>query len=228
MKTGNKVSTSEGKQGYIQEISNGELSVCLLTNRQQSRNEWFSKEQITLYDDQKPIIGDYTPYGRVIGTKQIRRDIDGMIEVTCAESDKTNNVLWVEDKFSEIYDAHLKSKSSSMKQLHYVNWISSDHIEKFLAYYGIEKIDNGKYSLLFISDKEGATKKGATKKTLSVAYKDSTKENEILDVRMENDTGKIRSVYDDKNKRSFFTVFDLRMADIVEATIISEHKLTDF
>ena len=231
MKIGNKVSTPDGTQGYIQSIENDQLYVSCLTNGHQSRRQRFSEEQITLYDNQKPTTGDHTPFGKVIETKLIHGDIDGMIEVTCAEPNQTNTVLWVEDKFHEMYNAHLKSNSRSfilksnsenLQPLHNVNWISSNHIKNFSAYYGIEKTHNGEYSLAPISHEEHATKK-----TLSVAYKDSTDENEILDVRM-NDNGDISSVYDGRNNRSFSSVFDLRMANIVEATIISEHKLTDF
>ena len=222
MKIGNKVSIPDGTQGYIQRIENDQPVVSLPTNGYQSRQQHSSKEEITLYDNQKPTTGDHTPYGKVIETKQIHVDIEGMIEVTCATSNNPEIVLWVEDKFHEMYNAHLESNSGSLQPLHNANWISSNHIGKFFAYYGIEKTGNGEYSLAPISHKEHATKK-----TLSVAYKDSTNENEILDVKM-NDTGNISSVYDGKNKRSFSTVFDLRMADIVEATLISEHKLTDF
>ncbi len=158
MKIGNKVSTPDGTQGYIQSIETDHLFVSLPTNGHQSSSQRFSEEQITLYDNQKPTTGDHTVFGRVIETKQIHGDIGGMIEVTCTKSDNTNTVLWVEDEFHEMYNEHVKTNISSLRPLYYANWVNSERIDKFFAYYGIESTDNGEYSLMPISHKDHATK----------------------------------------------------------------------
>ena len=222
MKPGNKVSTPDGEQGYINNKDNDKFLVSFLSKRGQPVSKRFSEKEITIDENHAPMIGDYTPYGTVTGMKLLFRDIDGMFEVTCVEPDKTNNVLWVEDKFHEKYDTHLNTKNSSMKELRHANWIGHDHFEKFLAYYGIERKNNGKYLHVDISHNENPIKT-----RLSVVYRDSTNENERLVVTM-NDRGKIMSIKNNKDGKYLLSVFDLRMADIVEATFISEHKLTDF
>lgn len=101
------------------------------------------------------------------------------------------------------------------------NWISSEHTNGFLSYYGIEKSDAGEYSLIPISHQ-----KYASQTKLAVEYEDGTND-ETLDVTI-NDKDTISAVYGGKDKKRLSSVFDLRMAGIVKATLKSEHKVTDF